>query len=150
MGMPGTAAFTQRLSGEFWKFWTGQTISNLGTSFTHFALPLLVFKLTGSATHDVVLVYVACGVLRFAIPLAFTFSPLGHAEKYLPGKHPHLREHPQLRWSARSSCGRAVSLAPEGELIKPRGSRVSGAVRRPLADSGVGCGLACARTLRRG
>ena len=42
--MPG-----HRLSGDFWKFWTGQTISNLGSSFTFFALPLLVFKLTGSA-----------------------------------------------------------------------------------------------------
>src|SRR6476660_3122145 len=34
---------------DFWKFWTGQTISNLGDSFTLFALPLLVFKLSGSA-----------------------------------------------------------------------------------------------------
>jgi MFS family permease len=42
---------TWRLSGEFWKFWTGQTVSNLGTSFTMFALPLLVFKLTGSALN---------------------------------------------------------------------------------------------------
>jgi MFS family permease len=40
-----------RLSGDFWKFWTGQTISNLGSSFTFFALPLLVFKLTGSAVN---------------------------------------------------------------------------------------------------
>jgi MFS family permease len=39
------------LSGDFWKFWTGQTISNLGSSFTFFALPLLVFKLTGSAVN---------------------------------------------------------------------------------------------------
>jgi MFS family permease len=38
-----------KLSGDFWKFWTGQTISNLGSSFTFFALPLLVFTLTGSA-----------------------------------------------------------------------------------------------------
>jgi MFS family permease len=44
--MPG-----QRLSGDFWKFWTGQTISNLGSSFTFFALPLLVFNLTGSAVN---------------------------------------------------------------------------------------------------
>src|SRR3989337_1855145 len=29
--------------------WPGQTISNLGSSFTFLALPLLVFKLTGSA-----------------------------------------------------------------------------------------------------
>ncbi len=41
----------QRLSGDFWRFWTGQTISNLGSSFTFFALPLLVFKLTGSAVN---------------------------------------------------------------------------------------------------
>jgi MFS family permease len=47
-GMPSASG---RLSGEFWKFWTGQTISNLGTSFTLFALPLLVYKLTGSALN---------------------------------------------------------------------------------------------------
>jgi MFS family permease len=40
-----------RLGGDFWKFWTGQTISNLGSSFTFLALPLLVFKLTGSAVN---------------------------------------------------------------------------------------------------
>jgi len=51
-----------RLSGEFWKFWVGQTISNLGTSFSQFALPLLVFKLTGSA-------------LNLAITTAATFLP---------------------------------------------------------------------------
>jgi MFS family permease len=44
--MPG-----HRLSGDFWKFWTGQTISNLGSSFTFLALPLVVFKLTGSAIN---------------------------------------------------------------------------------------------------
>jgi MFS family permease len=53
---------TTRLSNEFWKFWLGQTISNLGTSFTQFALPLLVFKLTGSA-------------LNLAITMAATFLP---------------------------------------------------------------------------
>lgn len=41
----------QRLSSDFWKFWIGQTISNLGSSFTGFALPLLIFKLTGSALN---------------------------------------------------------------------------------------------------
>src|SRR5437870_5871975 len=51
-----------RLSSEFWKFWVGQTISNLGTSFTQFALPLLVFKLTGSA-------------LNLAITTAATYLP---------------------------------------------------------------------------
>jgi MFS family permease len=36
------------LTGDFGRFWLGQTVSNLGSSFTLFALPLLVFKLTGS------------------------------------------------------------------------------------------------------
>ncbi|HZS77602.1 MAG TPA: MFS transporter [Ktedonobacteraceae bacterium] len=39
------------LSGDFWKYWTGQTISNLGSSVTLFALPLLVYQLTGSAIN---------------------------------------------------------------------------------------------------
>src|SRR5881275_1863998 len=44
-------ARAQKLNSDFWKFWTGETISNLGSSFTQFALPLLVFKLTGSALN---------------------------------------------------------------------------------------------------
>jgi len=40
-----------RLSADFWKFWTGQTISNLGSSFTLLAMPLIVFQLTGSAVN---------------------------------------------------------------------------------------------------
>ncbi len=52
----------QRLSADFWKFWAGQTISNLGSSFTQFAIPLLVFKLTGSAVN-------------LAITTAATFLP---------------------------------------------------------------------------
>lgn len=40
-----------RLNLDFWKFWAGQTISNLGSSFTAFALPLLIYKLTGSALN---------------------------------------------------------------------------------------------------
>ena len=36
---------------DFWKFWAGQTISQLGSSFTFFALPLLVYKLTGSSVN---------------------------------------------------------------------------------------------------
>jgi MFS family permease len=47
---------------DFWKFWSGETISSLGSSFTQFALPLLVFKLTGSA-------------LNLGIAFAFSFSP---------------------------------------------------------------------------
>ncbi len=37
------------LNGDFWWFWNGQVISNLGSSVTAFILPLLVFKITGSA-----------------------------------------------------------------------------------------------------
>lgn len=40
-----------KLNSDFWKYWTGQTISNLGSSITLFALPLLVYKLTGSAVN---------------------------------------------------------------------------------------------------
>ncbi len=40
-----------RLNSDFWKYWSGQTISNLGSSITLFALPLLVYKLTGSAIN---------------------------------------------------------------------------------------------------
>ena len=41
--------FTRGFSNDFWKFWMGQIISTLGSSFTSFALPLLIFKLTGSS-----------------------------------------------------------------------------------------------------
>ena len=37
-------------SGDFGRFWLGQTISNLGSSFTFFALPLLVFNRPASAS----------------------------------------------------------------------------------------------------
>jgi len=40
-----------KFNSDFWKYWTGQTISNLGSSITLFALPLLVYKLTGSALN---------------------------------------------------------------------------------------------------
>lgn len=52
----------QKLGIDFWKFWFGQTISNLGSSFTGFALPLLVFQLTHSA-------------LNLALSTAFYFIP---------------------------------------------------------------------------
>jgi MFS family permease len=44
-----TADTRRGLSLDFWKFWTGQTISNLGSSFTQWAVPLLVYQLTQSA-----------------------------------------------------------------------------------------------------
>ncbi len=39
------------LNSEFLIFWLGKAISDLGTAFTQFGLPLLVFKLTGSAIN---------------------------------------------------------------------------------------------------
>jgi MFS family permease len=46
-----TAKTHTHLSADFWKFWTGQMISVLGTSFTLFAEPLLIYKLTHSAIN---------------------------------------------------------------------------------------------------
>jgi Transmembrane secretion effector len=40
-----------QLGRDFWLYFSGQLISQVGSSFTLFALPLLVFKLTGSATN---------------------------------------------------------------------------------------------------
>lgn len=42
-------AVPERRAGDFWIFWTGQTISQIGSALTATALPLLVFKLSGSA-----------------------------------------------------------------------------------------------------
>lgn len=47
----GTAVSTRKPNSDFWKYWTGQTISQLGSSITLFALPLLVYKITGSAIN---------------------------------------------------------------------------------------------------
>lgn len=61
---PSTPSIIQRrgLSRDFWIYWTGQTLSNLGSSFTQFALPLIVYVLTGSA-------------LNLGITTAATFLP---------------------------------------------------------------------------
>ena len=49
MTTSSTDGSSSRLSNDFWLLWVGQTISSTGSSFTLFALPLLTFKLTGSA-----------------------------------------------------------------------------------------------------
>jgi MFS family permease len=55
---------------DFWKFFAGQTISNLGNAVTLFALPLLVYKLTGSALNLGVTTAVAfVPYLLFGLPL---------------------------------------------------------------------------------
>lgn len=48
---PTIHSSAQGLTSDFWKFLAGQSISTLGSSFTSFALPLLIFKLTGSALN---------------------------------------------------------------------------------------------------
>ena len=50
------------MNRDFWRFWVGETISAFGSSFTQFAIPLLVFKLTGSA------IYLAASAALFAVP----------------------------------------------------------------------------------
>jgi MFS family permease len=50
------------MSRDFRRFWIGETVSAFGSSFTQFAIPLLVFKLTGSA------IYLAATFALFAVP----------------------------------------------------------------------------------
>jgi MFS family permease len=50
------------MRSDFWKFWIGETISSFGSSITLFALPLLLFKLTGSA------VSLGLGFAMFGLP----------------------------------------------------------------------------------
>jgi MFS family permease len=57
-----TETESKGLNLDFWKFWSGQVISVLGSSFTQFAIPLLIFKLTHSA-------------LNLAVAMAATFLP---------------------------------------------------------------------------
>lgn len=47
----GSTVSTAAIGSDFKRFWAGQTISQLGSSFTQFATPLLVFKLTHSAVN---------------------------------------------------------------------------------------------------
>ena len=57
------------MSSDFKKFWAGQTISNLGSSFTQWAVPLLVYQLThspvslGIATAATFLPYLLFGLI---------------------------------------------------------------------------------------
>lgn len=57
------------LSGDFWKYWLGQIISALGNACSLFALPLLVYQLTGKALNlalaqiSVILPYLLFGLV---------------------------------------------------------------------------------------
>jgi MFS family permease len=55
-------ARSRRFGRDFRRYFAGQVVSQLGTSFTQFALPLLVFRLTGSPTD-------------LALTTAATFGP---------------------------------------------------------------------------
>jgi MFS family permease len=59
------------VSRDFKKFWIGQTISNLGSSFTQWAVPLLVFQLTHSAVN------LGAAVAASFLPYLFFGLPLG-------------------------------------------------------------------------
>ena len=52
---PGESTLSSAISAvrrtDFRKYWAGQTISNLGSAITGFALPLIVYKVTGSALN---------------------------------------------------------------------------------------------------
>lgn len=62
---PAPAGQVTRLGRPFWLFWAGQTTSNLGSSITIFLLPLLIFRLTGSALN--LAVATAAGFLPYPI-----------------------------------------------------------------------------------
>ena len=96
-------AVPERRAGDFWIFWTGQTISQIGSALTSMALPLLVFKLSGSAldlglaslgglvidqVKKVVLVFGVLGVFLVLLALVFVRSPLTRVEGYLPHSAP--------------------------------------------------------------
>ncbi len=52
MPEPANAASNPVGAGrDFWVFWGGQTISNMGNAITFLVIPLLIFKLTGSALN---------------------------------------------------------------------------------------------------
>jgi MFS family permease len=59
------------MSRDFVKFWVGQTISNLGSSFTQWAVPLLVFQLTHSAVN------LGIAMAATFLPYLFFGLPLG-------------------------------------------------------------------------
>lgn len=51
MAEPNQPPAEPGLGRDFWVFFIGQSVSNLGTAVTQFALPLLVYRLSGSAVN---------------------------------------------------------------------------------------------------
>ncbi|MEO7912165.1 MAG: hypothetical protein ABIV47_21185 [Roseiflexaceae bacterium] len=117
-----TSSAAKRSNIDFWKFWAGQKISNLGSSFTNFALLLPIFNLTGSALNLAIASQhgrAGCAgapepaddrpdadapvlgraadldtVFRpgHSVQLPFALTPLGHAERYMTGSEQPIGE----------------------------------------------------------
>ncbi len=55
---------------DFWTFFVGQTLSSFGTAFTRFAIPLLVYQLTGSSLSlAVTTALIFLPVVLFGLPI---------------------------------------------------------------------------------
>lgn len=61
----------RQLNWDFWKFWSGETVSNFGSSFTFFALPLLIFRLTASP------LFLAAAAAAWTLPNLFFGLQIG-------------------------------------------------------------------------
>ena len=65
----------------------GRVLSVAGVlAFSAMPLGSIAGGLLIERTHNVALVFGGIGVLLFLIPLAFSLTPLGHADRYLPAK----------------------------------------------------------------
>lgn len=75
------------MRSDFWKFWTGETISSSIAMVLAWSANPLGATLGGLVIDrlaDVQVVYATIGATVFAIALYFRlFSPLGQAERYL-------------------------------------------------------------------
>jgi MFS family permease len=56
------------------------------TAWSAIPLGAITGGLVVQSTHNVALLYAVCGGLQALLPIIFAFTPLGHAEKYLPQK----------------------------------------------------------------
>jgi MFS family permease len=67
----------------------GRVLSVAGVlAFSALPIGSLVGAFLIERTHNIALVYGGIGVLLILIPLAFSFTALGHADRYLPAKEP--------------------------------------------------------------
>jgi uncharacterized BrkB/YihY/UPF0761 family membrane protein len=67
----------------------GRVLSVAGVlAFSALPIGSLIGAFLIERTHNIALVYGGIGVLLILIPLAFSFTALGHADRYLPAKAP--------------------------------------------------------------